>query len=363
MSGEKPEFQTNFREAFPDDMHSFDLKTSVLKLSKLIDPQLDEKYCLDEIEKFSKELRTRLSSSPSPPPAELLKTVNSYFFKELEFKTDETADKYFSGKIKKIPAGESAKPLHEYLSVRSVLKNRTGIAASIVLIYLMIAEELYMPVFAAVTPNNLYLRYDDGNEMHNIDLLSEGSLIESSRTVRDEIIYNKSLEPFYTAGLFLTKISKYYESRNMYDEAKIVLKRAGEVNPDLAENHYDFGRLYFREENYPEAEKSFMKAVDLNPGYAEAYYSLGVIKQKTGAVREAKDYYNKASGVNYSFEEAHYALGALHAETGNYEAAKNSLMEVIVINPQNTDAYYKLCLLYTSPSPRDRTRSRMPSSA
>ena len=25
--------------------------------------------------------------------------------------------------------------------------------------------------------------------------------------------------------------------------------------------------------------------------------------------------------------------------------------------------FYKLCLLYTSPSPRDRTRSRMPSSA
>ena len=27
------------------------------------------------------------------------------------------------------------------------------------------------------------------------------------------------------------------------------------------------------------------------------------------------------------------------------------------------EAYYKPCLLYTSPSPRDRTRSRMPSSA
>ena len=27
------------------------------------------------------------------------------------------------------------------------------------------------------------------------------------------------------------------------------------------------------------------------------------------------------------------------------------------------DAHFRLCLLYTSPSPRDRTRSRMPSSA
>ena len=29
----------------------------------------------------------------------------------------------------------------------------------------------------------------------------------------------------------------------------------------------------------------------------------------------------------------------------------------------NLDRYIRVCLLYTSPSPRDRTRSRMPSSA
>ena len=33
-----------------------------------------------------------------------------------------------------------------------------------------------------------------------------------------------------------------------------------------------------------------------------------------------------------------------------------------VVRP-NADTLYSICLLYTSPSPRDRTRSRMPSSA
>ena len=47
--------------------------------------------------------------------------------------------------------------------------------------------------------------------------------------------------------------------------------------------------------------------------------------------------------------------------------------EFFSITPQSTDYYPKIeldiniqdspCLLYTSPSPRDRTRSRMPSSA
>ena len=32
-------------------------------------------------------------------------------------------------------------------------------------------------------------------------------------------------------------------------------------------------------------------------------------------------------------------------------------------SPETTKLVYTVCLLYTSPSPRDRTRSRMPSSA
>ena len=34
-----------------------------------------------------------------------------------------------------------------------------------------------------------------------------------------------------------------------------------------------------------------------------------------------------------------------------------------IIDKMDKVGYYSVCLLYTSPSPRDRTRSRMPSSA
>ena len=38
-------------------------------------------------------------------------------------------------------------------------------------------------------------------------------------------------------------------------------------------------------------------------------------------------------------------------------------VEQNLIDGENQDELYSSCLLYTSPSPRDRTRSRMPSSA
>jgi len=61
----------------------------------------------------------------------------------------------------------------------------------------------------------------------------------------------------------------------------------------------------------------------------------------------------------------------IDADEGNadrFAASQNALWDVVAADP---DLYLKLtggtmsgpCLLYTSPSPRDRTRSRMPSSA
>ena len=46
------------------------------------------------------------------------------------------------------------------------------------------------------------------------------------------------------------------------------------------------------------------------------------------------------------------------------QASKENLTVVQRINEKNlADDYPKTCLLYTSPSPRDRQKSRMPSSA
>ena len=53
--------------------------------------------------------------------------------------------------------------------------------------------------------------------------------------------------------------------------------------------------------------------------------------------------------------------------SNNFDAVSNDVIEIISkIRDHGDDAlieYTNSCLLYTSPSPRDRTRSRMPSSA
>ena len=48
---------------------------------------------------------------------------------------------------------------------------------------------------------------------------------------------------------------------------------------------------------------------------------------------------------------------------GNYVYESKKIEAEIGLRVEYVDLQYKVCLLYTSPSPRDRTRSRMPSSA
>ena len=50
----------------------------------------------------------------------------------------------------------------------------------------------------------------------------------------------------------------------------------------------------------------------------------------------------------------------IEATTDNKAAAQKADILFLAIKP---NMFHKVCLLYTSPSPRDRTRSRMPSSA
>ena len=57
-------------------------------------------------------------------------------------------------------------------------------------------------------------------------------------------------------------------------------------------------------------------------------------------------------------------MGGIRTALYNYLFAKKNHGDFILrIEDTDQNRYVEGCLLYTSPSPRDRTRSRMPSSA
>ena len=84
------------------------------------------------------------------------------------------------------------------------------------------------------------------------------------------------------------------------------------------------------------------------------------------------DFGSKRCGIAITDESQIIASGLITITTDNLidflkNYFKNEQVEIIVIgqpkNMLNQDSLIEPCLLYTSPSPRDRQKSRMPSSA
>ena len=90
---------------------------------------------------------------------------------------------------------------------------------------------------------------------------------------------------------------------------------------------------------------------------------------------EAKAIYNKILTVNESEPNAHHLISLIFMAEGDFENSKKHI-EIAIDKAPNQAVFhsnygsllhsmgeYQFCLLYTSPSPRDKRQSRMPSSA
>ena len=86
---------------------------------------------------------------------------------------------------------------------------------------------------------------------------------------------------------------------------------------------------------------------------------------KTVSLRDLPDLNHAATGPvdDSSARTWNTAVGTWNSQVTPWDASSASLNRTLTVMASESTKLYLLCLLYTSPSPRDRTRSRMPSSA
>ena len=85
-----------------------------------------------------------------------------------------------------------------------------------------------------------------------------------------------------------------------------------------------------------------------------------LILEFDGVGREQYDAVNKRLGIDMASGEGDWPEGMLSHTAG---AKAGGWVVFEVWESRGAQGQFMNCLLYTSPSPRDRTRSRMPSSA
>ena len=125
-------------------------------------------------------------------------------------------------------------------------------------------------------------------------------------------------------------------------------RKAINTNKHLTAAWKGLGTCYELLEQYDSTVIQYEKVLTINPNFSRVlYYELGRGYYRTNQYQKAIDYFNQ-------FEKLQAKPVHLFGINGEKEKK---------IEKDYLDNLSNSCLLYTSPSPRDRTRSRMPSSA
>ena len=166
------------------------------------------------------------------------------------------------------------------------------------------------------------------------------------------------------------------------DDAIISLKEILSSKPDDLVALSMSGSAYIRAGNETEAFKYFEAAVKASPDSFPAHADLAFAAMKCGQSARAITHFEKSIEINPDFYPAWSFLEALYFEKRDYLAAVNAVKKSEALDPMDEEykemqnalkngylenaekmARSMICLLYTSPSPRDLSTARMPSSA
>ena len=138
---------------------------------------------------------------------------------------------------------------------------------------------------------------------------------------------------------------------NLYDR---VLKS----DPNNREALLATGELALAKRDFKLAGRTFTRAIGVYPEDADLLYGLAKAYAESDPP-QMEEPLHTAMFSNPDHVPSLLLQAHNQADAEQYETANGILKAIFKINPHHSES----CLLYTSPSPRDRTRSRMPSSA
>ncbi len=140
-------------------------------------------------------------------------------------------------------------------------------------------------------------------------------------------------------------LAYYYRDKKLVNEEMEEWKKALSV---VENERYiiNLGNSYEKLGRYQEALAMFKRALQLNPDSAKNHYNLATALAHVGKHEEAKNQYQMAINKDPYYLHAYTNLGALLGERGDYEEAIKVLKSAIRINPDHFPFYYNIAVAY-----------------
>ena len=122
-----------------------------------------------------------------------------------------------------------------------------------------------------------------------------------------------------------------------HDDAVESFRRAIDIDPNVAEAHFNHGLALKNKGDQAAAIDSYRRAIEIRPAYPEAFYNLGISLKAVGDLSGAIDCYRRAIEINPGYVRALRNLGNLLKSTGDFAGALECYKQEFRIQPNEAN--------------------------
>jgi len=133
----------------------------------------------------------------------------------------------------------------------------------------------------------------------------------------------------------LVRQGQEYLRDRQYNEAMEVLRRAIQIQPDLAVAHLQLGLTLLAVGRAEQAMAEMKRAIELDPNDAHAYVGLGNAASAMRRYAEAIDAYKQAISLDSNYPAAYANLGQAYGITLRYQESAEAYQQALRIDPNN----------------------------
>jgi len=195
--------------------------------------------------------------------------------------------------------------------------------------------------------------------------------LELKKTAPASVIFDEMLASAKPNASTHALIGLAYRETGYFEQAVAHFSKAIALEPQKPRLRSALGLTYFLQDpsGYAKAREQLLAELAITPDDFSSLYYLGMIAASEKKTSDARKWFERAAAAHPDEPDTWFRLGQAYFEDAKWEQALAALQKSSSLMAQeggqadSAPIHELICLLYTSPSPRDLSTSRMPSSA
>jgi len=325
---------------FEKNTEKIDLTEALILISKDWNPSLDEKLLRSEINQLIALVKSKLKpESTAQDTVDILKQV---IHQDKGYRYTDNVD------ARGIPTNKDELFLH------GMLKSKVGYCMNLSLLYLIIGDQLDLPLYGVALPNHFFVRYHSGNEHINIESTEFGASYPNSFYENRFGIKFEAKAPFFTQslnkkeslGAYLSNIGMVYYQNARPQKALFYLKPSAKINTLSVEANNNLANIYGELKQYELAISQYKKALKANPSSVPTLFNLAQTYIDLSNNEKAIESFLQVIQIEPTFTQAHQQLVKIYLKKENYLGALLHLKQLTKANSNDISAQTSIAKIY-----------------